>query len=744
MPRFQLPFLLALTAAPLLHCAGNDPPVNTPMAPTPQEPAPPPHAQAPTPPAPALGHPVTAKRPVVDEYHGTRVTDDYRWLEDSKAPEVQAWINDQTQRTRAKLDGLAHRAAVKARVAELIGAPSPNWGGLRRQGGQLFAMKFQPPKQQAFLVTMKSEDDPASERVLLDPSAIDPKSRTSIDFYVPSRDGKKVAVSLSQSGSENGTVHIYDVATGKETGDVIPKVNGGTAGGSVAWNRDGTGLYYTRYPREGERPAADLDFYTQVYFHKLGTPTKDDVYAIGKDFSRIAEIALLSSDDGKHVLASVANGDGGDFDHYLLGPSGKWATLATIPDKVIRASFGRDGGLYLLSRSGAPHGKILRLSPDKPALASAEVVVPESQAVIQNFEVTRKRIYVVDLVGGPSQIRVFDTKGKARENVAILPVSSVFRIMALEGDDILFNNQSYTEPSAYYRYQADSGKTTRTALFTTPAANFADAEVVRESCTSKDGTKVPINILRRKGVKLDGTNPALLNGYGGYGASQTPGFNLTARLWLDQGGVYAVANLRGGGEFGEEWHKGGNLTRKQNVFDDFIACGEHLISAGYTKQDKLAILGGSNGGLLMGAALTQRPELFKAVISFVGIYDMLRVELTPNGAFNVTEFGTVKDPEQFKAIFSYSPYHRVKEGTSYPATLLLTGQNDPRVDPYNSRKMAARLQAASASSAPILLRASGDTGHGMGTPLGARIEELADVYSFLFHELGVTFKAASK
>jgi prolyl oligopeptidase len=733
-----------LTAASLIHCGGSDPPVAAPVEPTEPPPASPPNAAAPTAPAAAPSQPVTAKRPVVDEYHGTRVTDDYRWLEDAKAPEVNEWITAQTRRAREKLDALPDRGPIKARLTELIGAPSPNWGGLRRVGGQLFAFKFQPPKQQAFLVTMKSEDDPSSERIILDPSVIDPKNKTSIDFYVPSRDGKKVAVSLSEGGSELGTVHIYDVATGKETGDVIPRVNGGTAGGSVAWNRDGTGLYYTRYPREGERPKADLDFYTQVYFHKLGTPTKDDVYAIGKEFPRIAEIELLGSEDGKHLLASVANGDGGEFDHYLLGPSGKWVTLATIPDKVIRANFGRDGGLYLLSRAGAPHGKLLRVSPDKPALASAEVVVPESQAVIQSFLATRKRLYVTDLLGGPSQIRVFDTKGKAKENVPILPVSSVFGVMALEGDDILFNNQSYTEPRAFYRYQADSGKVTRTALVQTPTASFADAEIVRETCASKDGTKVPINILRRKGTKLDGSNPAVLNGYGGYGASQTPGFNQIARLFLDQGGVYAVANLRGGGEFGEEWHKGGNLTRKQNVFDDFIACSEHLISAGYTKPDKLSIMGGSNGGLLMGAVLTQRPDLFKAVVSFVGIYDMLRVELTPNGAFNVTEFGTVKDPEHFKAIYAYSPYHHVKDGTAYPATLLLTGQNDPRVDPYNSRKMAARLQAATSSPAPILLRASSDTGHGGGTPLGARIEELADVYAFLFHTLGVPFKAAAK
>jgi prolyl oligopeptidase len=315
-------------------------------------------------------------------------------------------------------------------------------------------------------------------------------------------------------------------------------------------------------------------------------------------------------------------------------------------------------------------------------------------------------------------------------------VSSVRQIAAVP-DGVLFRTQSFIDPPAWYRFSPKERKASKTALFRTSPADFGDAEVVRDTCVSSDGTRVPLNVLRRKGTRLDGKNPVLLYGYGGYNISLTPAFSPISRLWLDHGGVYAAANLRGGGELGEEWHRAGNLTRKQNVFDDFAACARHLIEAKYTSPELLAIRGRSNGGLLMGAELTQHPELFRAVVSHVGIYDMLRVELTPNGAFNVTEFGTVKDPDQFKALYAYSPYHHVTSGVAYPSILFLTGANDPRVDPFHSRKMVARLQAASSSGRPILLRTSNDTGHGGGTPLDAEIDEDVDVYGFLFHELGM-------
>jgi prolyl oligopeptidase len=304
---------------------------------------------------------------------------------------------------------------------------------------------------------------------------------------------------------------------------------------------------------------------------------------------------------------------------------------------------------------------------------------------------------------------------------------------------VLFRSNSFVRPPAWYRFDPDEEEPARTALFVSSPADFHDVEVQRAYATSRDGTRVPLSILRRKGVALDGNNPTILYGYGGYGISISPFFDPGLSLWLEQGGVYAVANLRGGGEYGEAWHLAGNLTRKQTVFDDFLACAEHLVGAGYTNSGRLAIMGGSNGGLLMGAAFTQRPDLFRAVVSFVGLYDMLRVELDPNGAFNVTEFGTVADPEQFRALYAYSPYHRVVDGAAYPAVIFITGENDGRVNPAHSRKMTARLQAASGSGRPVLLRTSASAGHGLGTSLHERIVEETDMYAFLFDQLGMRY-----
>jgi prolyl oligopeptidase len=322
------------------------------------------------------------------------------------------------------------------------------------------------------------------------------------------------------------------------------------------------------------------------------------------------------------------------------------------------------------------------------------------------------------------------------------PLSAVYGAVPVGGGDVLFFTTTYVDPPAWYRYDAASGKAIRTALFDTSPIKLDDAEVVREFATSKDGTRVPLNILRLKGAKLDGTHPALLTGYGGYGISTKPFFQgYTARLWLDQGGIVVDTNLRGGAEYGEEWHKAGALTHKQNVFDDFLACAQYLIDQKYTTPAHLAIMGGSNGGLLMGAAFTQRPDLFRAVVSFVGIYDMLRVELDPNGAFNVTEFGTVENLDQFKALYAYSPYHHVMDGAAYPAILMPTGENDHRVNPMQSRKMLARLQAASASDHPILLRTTSSAGHGMGTALDEAIDQDADMFAFLFDQLGIQYIA---
>ena len=684
--------------------------------------------------------PDTPKKPVATEYNGLTVEDPYHWLENDDDSQVKAWSSVQNQRTRKYLDSLPDRAAIEKQLSDWYAKTSPSYFSLVSRPGILFAMKFQPPKQQPMLVTLASADDLKSEKIVLDPNVLDTKGATTIDWFVPSLDAKCVAVSLSTGGSEDGTLHFYETATGKALPDAIAHVQYPTAGGSAAWNADGTGVYYTRFPRKGERPDADLNFYQQIYFHKLGTPDTDDTYSIGKDFPRIAEITLQSSRDGKYFLATVANGDGGDFEHFLLGPDGIWKQITQFSDQIKLARLGRDDAIYLLSRAEAPRGKILRLPLEVPELRNAAEIVSAGEAVIEQIVPSNDALYTGDLLGGPSQIRRFDLNGKNATVIPIPQISSVQEMLALENGSLLFRDVSYTAPAAWFQCSAGKTDPAKTALRSTSPVSLADIEVRRELATSKDGTKIPLNILFRKGTKRDGQNPTLLYGYGGYGISMSPNFDFTRRLWFNRGGVYVVANIRGGGEFGEEWHKAGNLTKKQNVFDDFAAAAEYLIKEKYTRSEKLAIQGGSNGGLLMGALITQRPDLFRAVVSSVGIYDMLRVELAPNGAFNVTEFGTVQNPEQFKALYAYSPYHHVVDGTKYPAVLMMTGANDGRVAPYHSRKMTARLIAANKSENPILLRTSSSAGHGIGTALSERIKQVADIYAFLFAQLGMTGK----
>jgi len=713
-------------------------------------------AQSPSIPSP----PDTPKRPVTDTYHGVQVTDDYRWLENWDDAAVKQWSAAQNARTREYLDHLSSRPAIKTRLKQLVADSSASYYALHFRAGMLFAMKYQPPKQQPMLVVLRSADDPASARIIFDPNAASEKGSIAVDFFVPSFGGRYVAAALSKNGSEDAAAHVFDVATGKELSDIVPRVNFATGGGSIAWKADSSGFYYTRYPQGNERPPEDSNFYQQVYFHKLGSDAAQDTYIIGKDFPRIAETKLITSDDGRWLLATVANGDGGQFEHFLMDLDGRWTQLTHFEDGIVSADFGHgDNALYLLSRKDAPRGQILRLSLNRLDLAQAQIVVPQTpggadekdRASIESFEPAWGHLYVVDIMGGPSRVRIFAQKASERGRgaappvfepageIPLPPISAVRDVISIGDGDVLFYGSTFLEPPAWYRYDASAGKVERTALFQTSPVNFDDAEVVRDFATSRDGTRIPVNIIRLKGAKLDGTHPALLTGYGGFDISTQPGFvGSFARMWLDQGGVYVRANLRGGGEYGEEWHKAGNLTHKQNVFDDFIACAQYLIDQKYTSPAHLAILGGSNGGLLMGAAFTQRPELFRAVISFVGIYDMLRLELDPNGQFNVTEYGSVKDPEQFKALYAYSPYHHVKDGTAYPAILMPTGENDHRVNPMQSRKMIARLQAADSSGHPILLRTSATAGHGaIGAALDEQLEQEADVLSFLFDQLGI-------
>lgn len=692
------------------------------------------------------GAPPTRTAPVVDSLQGVKITDPYRWLEDGAAPEVDAWGDAQTARTRKVLDAVPGSDAMKTRLTSLIKAASTSHSGLQMTRSRLFAVFYDPAKQQPMIVSMGPDADPATQKIVLDPNAVDAKGGVSFDWYVPSPDGTKIAVSLSEGGSEDGTLHFYEAATGREIDKPIPKVQYPTAGGGAAWTDDGTGIWYTRFPGD-ERPEADRHFHQQVYFHRLGTPIAQDKLVLGEadGLPRVAEVLLDNRYSRDAVLASVQLGDGGKFAHWVLRPDGGKVKVSGFEDGVVAAAIGPDASLYMISRAGAPKGKVLKVSLADPVLAKANVIVPEGEAAIvsqgwqRSLTLTKDRLFIADIVGGPSQVRVFDHDGKQQGLLPLPEVSAVDDLEALPNGDVVYAVSTYLAPRAYFRWQAATGKSAPIKLRSTSPVAFDDAEVVRVFASSKDGTQVPLNVIRRKGTPLNGTNPTVLYGYGGYGISQTPHFlGPRWRLWLDAGGVYVEANIRGGAEYGEGWHLAGNLLNKQNVFDDFAAAAKTLIDRKITSSPKLALMGGSNGGLLMGALITQHPTLARAVISSVGIYDMLRVELDPNGVFNTMEFGTVKDPAQFKALYAYSPYHRIVAGTKYPALFMWTGANDGRVNPMQSRKFAAALQAATGSDQPILLRVIKGSGHGMGSALDERILQQADTLAFLCDRLAMS------
>ena len=678
---------------------------------------------------------------VTDTYFGTSVTDPYRWLEAADTPRVKEWTAKENKRTADYLANLPFRAALRARIASLVTGSSGSWYELEARGATVFAVHADPARQQPVLMALDRQIDAAKGRIVLDPNQLDPSGATTFDWYEPSPDGRLIAASLSKNGSEDGAVHIFDAKTGKATGEVVPRVQYPTAGGSLAWRADGKGFWYTRYPGD-DQPEADRHFYQQLFFHRLGTTAERDTYVLGKDFPKVAEIKLDNRNTPGLLLVSVLNGDGGEVEHFVLTPNGHATQVTHFQDRITDAILGPDASLYLVSRADAPRGKLLKLGPHDYSLAHAAVIVPEAEAAIgprgDALTLTASRLYVAYVNGGPSELRVFDHNGLSKGAVPLPEVTAIGDVAPLPSEELLISVGSFTRPSYVVRYSPLHGEVAETKLTTTSPAKFEDAEVTRAFAAAADGTQIPMTIIRRKATPQDGTAPALLTGYGGYGIVVSPRFlGARGQVWLDHGGVFVSANIRGGGEYGEGWHHAGSLTRKQTVFDDFTAVARYLIDQHITSPGRLALEGGSNGGLLMGAMITQHPELARAVVSHVGIYDMLRVELDPNGQFNTTEFGTVQDPEQFKALYAYSPYHHVVDSTAYPAVLLMAGENDGRVNPLQSRKMAARLQAATSSSRPILLQIRADAGHGHGSARDVTIDQTTDALAFLFDQLGM-------
>lgn len=680
----------------------------------------------------------TRRAPVTTTYHGVEVSEDYRWLEDADSEETRGWTAAQHDRTMAYLRGLPFHEDVRRRAEEILEAGSTSYGAPKRAADTYFVLAYRPPKQQPFLITLTDLADASTERELVDPNAIDPSGATTIDWYVPSPDGRLVAVSLSSHGSEDGTLHLYDVATGDLVDVQIPRVNSGTAGGSLAWRPDSAGFWYTRHPSANEHPDEDEGFFQEVWHHEIGASRdRPELAAVFAD-NRIVENFLSSSPDGRWTLDRAQKGDGGEWQVFAHPPDGGgWWMLADIADEIVDAVVGPDA-IFLLSLKDAPHGRILELALTPGAtVADAVSVVPESETTIEGLAVTDGRLWVLDMDGGQSGLRTFGHDGEPIQSIALPPVCAIDRLTGVGPDEVAYSVETFVSPRSWWVATDSGAAPRRTVLDTTTPLDFSGFEVRRVFATSDDGTQVPVNLIARIGVLDAGPAPAMLTAYGGYGISMKPWFVPGRLLWVEQGAVLAVANIRGGGEYGREWHHAGRLLTKQNCFDDFAACARHLVSTGVTTTDQLVIRGGSNGGLLMGAVLVQHPDIARAVIAEVPVLDMLRVELHPNGAFNVVEFGTVDDPDLFAAMYAYSPYHRVVDGTPYPAVLLTAGEFDPRVDASHAKKMAARLQAATSSDHPVLLRVESG-GHGIGQSLDQSIGLLTDVHAFAFAQLGIT------
>ena len=685
----------------------------------------------------------TPREPVTDTYHGVEVVDEYRWLEDEGSEATREWTTAQDARTRAHLEALPSRDAIRQRFEEILLVESTSYDGLSLGGSTYFALKTQPPRQQPFLVARDGLDDAAGERVLVDPNALDESGAVTIDWYHASPDGSRVAVSLSEHGTEDGTVYVYDVATGEVVDGPLPHVNSGTAGGSLAWRADSGGFWCTWHAAPGTVPDADLGFYQEVWFHELGTDdSRRELAGVFAD-DRIAENFLSASPDGRWAMDLVERGDGGEFQIFVRRQEGDagWRMVADLGDECIRAVFG-GRSLFLLSQRGAARGQVLRidLGDDAATVADATVVVPQGDLPIEAIAATDARLWVVDIDGGPSRIRAFDHDGNALPEVPLPAISSIERPLTLGAGAVAWAVETFVSPRSWWVHADDDAEPRRTAMDTVTPIGFAGIEVERVFATSKDGTRVPITLLHRAGTPRDGSAPAVLYGYGGFAISLKPSFQPSRLLWLEQGGVHAVAHIRGGGEYGREWHDAGRLATKQNCFDDFAACADHLVETGVTSRERLGIMGASNGGLLMGAVLTQRPDIAAAVVCAVPVLDMLRNELTPNGAFNVAEFGTVRDPELFRALYAYSPYHHVAGGTAYPPVLFTAGEFDPRVEAYHAKKMVARLQAATSSDQPILLRMEAG-GHGIGQSLDQLVGLVTDYYTFFFDRLRVPYRA---
>ncbi|MNK59659.1 Prolyl endopeptidase precursor [compost metagenome] len=679
----------------------------------------------------ALTYPHAPRSSQADLYHGKLVADPYRWLEDTESPETRRWIEAQNALTRQVLDGIPRRDALKKRMTELWNFE--RYGVPFREGNRTFFFKNDGLQNQSVLYTMRNLDE--TPKVLIDPNAFSKDGTVALGGTSVSPDGRYIAYSISTSGSDWREWKVRDIDTGKDLSDHLKwaKFSG------ASWTRDGKGFFYSRYDAPKGNDLKEANYYQKLYYHRLGTPQSEDTLVYERPDQKEWGFYGAVSEDGRYLILTISQGTDPNNRLYVKDLSDPKSPVVPLLDKA-DASYsviGNDGPIFwLLTTQSAPRGRVIALDLRKPE--SWKEVIPQSAENLEDVSLLGDYFVATTLKDAQSVVNVYRMDGRFVREVKLPGIGSAWGFGGKRRDaETFYAFTSFTSPIAIYRYDLATGQST---LFRKPQVDVDPSrfETQQVFYTSKDGTRVPMFITHRKGLKLDGKNPTYLYGYGGFNVSLTPTFSVSNLVWMEQGGVYAMPNLRGGGEYGQDWHQAGTKLSKQNVFDDFIAAAEWLIANGYTSSEKLAIGGGSNGGLLVGACMTQRPELFKAAVPEVGVLDMLRYQHFTIGWAWASDYGLSSDPAEFKALLAYSPVHNVKPGTRYPATLVMTADHDDRVFPAHSFKFAAALQHAHAHGGhrtPALIRIETRAGHGAGKPTAKIIEEASDRWGFLLHHL---------
>lgn len=682
---------------------------------------------------PQSKYPATKQGDTVDDYHGTKVADPYRWLEDDNSDETKAWVTAQNKVTFGFLDQIPARDAIRRRLTKIwnfekFGVPT------QRGGRYLFTHNSGLQNQSVLYVASSLAEEP---RELLDPNKLSSDGTVALTSYALSDDGKHLAYGIAASGSDWQEWKVRTVDTAQDTIDHLKWIKFS----DVSWTPDGGGFFYSRYdaPKEGEQ-LTGVNYYQKLYYHKLGTPQSDDPLIYERKDQKEWGFDGNVTDDGRILIISIWRGTERKnqvFYRDLKQADSPIVELITGFDAQYSFVDNDGGKLWFLTDLDAARYRLISIDVTKPERGAWQEVVPQSEDVLESVHVVGERFFASYLHNAHSQVRMFDLNGKPLGEVKLPGIGAAAGFGGRREDrETFYAFTSFTNPTTIYRYDITKGES---SVFRAPTVDFdpRDFETKQVFYSSKDGTQVPMFITHRKGLKLDGRNPTYLYGYGGFNISLTPSFSVSRIAWLEMGGVFAMPNLRGGGEFGREWHEAGMKDRKQNVFDDFIGAAEYLIREKYTNSDRLAIAGGSNGGLLVGACMTQRPELYAVALPAVGVMDMLRFQKFTIGWAWVSEYGSADDASQFTTLYKYSPLHNLKPGVKYPATLVTTADHDDRVVPAHSFKFAAALQAAQSADAPTLIRIETSAGHGAGKPTKKLIEEAADVYGFIVKVLKI-------